>query len=310
MLALDATATAIARVDRRQRPPRRRRPLPGTIEAVLECAANLACVGAEPLGLTNCLNFGNPEKPHIAWQLTESVSGLGDACRALDMPVVGGNVSLYNEGADGPIYPTPVVGMVGELPDPRARRPARLRRRGRRRSRWSGRSSRSSAARELAKLRGEPLAGPAGSTRAPSARCTRPSATRCARGQSPSAHDIAEGGLATALAECCLAGALGARVDELPGGDVDAVRRGAGRLRRHGRARGARAALLDAVVSARSAAMRWRSAATSWPLDDLRRRTARWGRCSRETSLSGPAGGVATLAALAGTRSPREQAAP
>ena len=93
-------------------------PYTGTVEAVLECAANLACVGAEPLGLTNCLNFGNPEKPHIAWQLKESVRGLGDACRALGIPVVGGNVSLYNEGTEGPIYPTPVVGMVGLLPDP------------------------------------------------------------------------------------------------------------------------------------------------------------------------------------------------
>ena len=84
---------------------------------MLECSANLACVGAEPLGLTNCLNFGNPEKPHIAWQLTRAVAGLGDACRALGVPVVGGNVSLYNEGGGGPIFPTPVVGMVGELPD-------------------------------------------------------------------------------------------------------------------------------------------------------------------------------------------------
>ena len=66
---------------------------------MLECAANLACVGAEPLGTTNNLNFGNPEKPHIAWQLTESVAGLGEACRALRAPIVGGNVSLYNEGA-------------------------------------------------------------------------------------------------------------------------------------------------------------------------------------------------------------------
>ena len=94
--------------------------------------ANLACVGAEPLGLTNCLNFGNPEKPHIAWQLTRAVAGLGDACRALGIPVVGGNVSLYNEGGEGPIYPTPVVGLVGELPD--AARAGRLgfARRGRR----------------------------------------------------------------------------------------------------------------------------------------------------------------------------------
>ena len=98
-------------------------PYRGTIEAVLECAQNLACVGAEPLGLTNCLNFGNPEKPHVAWQLDRSVQGLADACAALGVPVVGGNVSLYNETEAGPIYPTPVVGMVGELPDPaRARR--------------------------------------------------------------------------------------------------------------------------------------------------------------------------------------------
>ena len=93
-------------------------PYTGAAEAVLECARNLACVGAEPLGLTNCLNFGNPEKPHIAWQLTRAVEGLRDACLALGVPVVGGNVSLYNEGGDGPIYPSPIVGMVGKLPDP------------------------------------------------------------------------------------------------------------------------------------------------------------------------------------------------
>ena len=92
-------------------------PYAGTIEAVLECAQNLACVGAEPLGLTNCLNFGNPEKPNVAWQLDRAVLGLADACLALRVPVVGGNVSLYNETEHGPIYPTPVVGMVGELPD-------------------------------------------------------------------------------------------------------------------------------------------------------------------------------------------------
>jgi phosphoribosylformylglycinamidine synthase subunit PurL len=92
-------------------------PYVGAAEAVCECAANLACVGAAPLGLTNCLNFGNPEKPHVAWQLTRAVEGMGAACRALGVPVVGGNVSLYNEGPEGPIYPTPVVGMVGELPD-------------------------------------------------------------------------------------------------------------------------------------------------------------------------------------------------
>src|SRR3984885_2627161 len=93
-------------------------PHAGTIEAVLECTQNLACVGAEPLGLTNCLNFGNPEKPVPAWQLDRAISGLASVCEELGVPVVGGNVSLYNEGPDGPIYPTPVVAMVGELPDP------------------------------------------------------------------------------------------------------------------------------------------------------------------------------------------------
>ena len=102
-------------------------PYAGTIEAVLECAQNLACVGAEPLGLTNCLNFGNPEKPHVAWQLDRSTQGLADACEALGVPVVGGNVSLYNETERGPIYPTPVVGMVGELPDPERSGSAALR---------------------------------------------------------------------------------------------------------------------------------------------------------------------------------------
>ena len=80
-------------------------PYRGAVEAVLECSANLACVGAEPLGLTNCLNFGNPEKPHIAWQLTRAIAGLGDACRAFGIPVVGGNVSLYNEGGERPDLP-------------------------------------------------------------------------------------------------------------------------------------------------------------------------------------------------------------
>jgi phosphoribosylformylglycinamidine synthase II len=133
-------------------------PRAGAIEAVYECAANLACVGAEPLGLTNCLNFGNPEKPHVAWQLTEAVEGIAQACEALGVPVVGGNVSLYNEAPSGPIYPTPVIGMVGRLPDPA--------RAGRLGFAVEGDAIAvvgvfypSPAGSERAKLRGEPLAG-------------------------------------------------------------------------------------------------------------------------------------------------------
>ena len=80
-------------------------PYHGTIEAVLECAQNLACVGAEPLGLTNCLNFGNPEKPHIAWQLDRSTQALADACNGLGVPVVGGNVSPLQRGRGRPDLP-------------------------------------------------------------------------------------------------------------------------------------------------------------------------------------------------------------
>ncbi|HEV3047711.1 MAG TPA: phosphoribosylformylglycinamidine synthase subunit PurL [Solirubrobacteraceae bacterium] len=188
-------------------------PARGTIAAVLECAANLACVGAEPLGTTNNLNFGNPEKPHIAWQLTEAVRGLGEACRALQAPIVGGNVSLYNEGATGPIYPTPVIGMVGRLPD--ARRAGRLGfARAGDRIALAGPFSPTLPAGELAKLLGWEL--PDGLPELDlAAVAAAQAAVRGAvrEGLLASAHDIAEGGLAVALAECCLAGGLGARVE-------------------------------------------------------------------------------------------------
>jgi phosphoribosylformylglycinamidine synthase len=187
-------------------------PYRGTLAAALECAANLACTGAEPLGTTNNLNFGNPEKPHIAWQLSESVRALGDACRALGAPIVGGNVSLYNEGAEGPIYPTPVIGMVGRLPD--AARSGRLG--------FAadgdeialvGAFVPSLAASELAKLRGEPLPDGLPAIDLEEVVAVQAAVREAVRdGSLASAHDIAEGGLAVALAECCAAGGRGARV--------------------------------------------------------------------------------------------------
>lgn len=92
-------------------------PYQGGMMAVAEAALNLACVGAKPLAFTNCLNFGNPEKPEIYWQLKEAIKGMAEAARILDTPVVSGNVSLYNESALRAVYPTPVVGMVGVLSD-------------------------------------------------------------------------------------------------------------------------------------------------------------------------------------------------
>ena len=88
-------------------------PRVGGALAVLEAARNVACTGARPMALVNCLNFGNPEHPEVMWQFAETVDGMADACRALDLPVIGGNVSFYNESGGEDIHPTPVVGVVG-----------------------------------------------------------------------------------------------------------------------------------------------------------------------------------------------------
>jgi phosphoribosylformylglycinamidine synthase II len=186
-------------------------PYAGTVEAVLECAQNLACVGAEPLGLTNCLNFGNPEKPTVAWQLDRSVQGLADACEALGVPVVGGNVSLYNETDEGPIYPTPVVGMVGELPDPV--RAGGLGLADGDAIAVCGPFAPSMAGSELAKQRGELGLG------LPMLPIERVQAAvefvrdAVRDGGVSAAHDVSDGGLACALAECAIAGGVGAAVD-------------------------------------------------------------------------------------------------
>jgi phosphoribosylformylglycinamidine synthase len=192
-------------------------PRHGAAEAVYECAANLACVGAEPLGLTNCLNFGNPEKPHVAWQLVEAVAGLADACEALGVPVVGGNVSLYNEAPSGPIFPTPIVGIAGKLPH--AARAGQLG--------FAaegdlialiGPFAPSLNGSELAKLQGQAPAGPLPELQPGAIRVAHEQvASRVRAGLLASAHDIAEGGIAVAVAECCLAGGIGATI-ELPRG--------------------------------------------------------------------------------------------
>jgi len=89
----------------------------GAMHAVAEAARNVACVGARPLAATNCLNFGNPEKPEIMWQFSQVIDGLSEACRALGVPITGGNVSFYNETLGRGIYPTPTVGVLGLLDD-------------------------------------------------------------------------------------------------------------------------------------------------------------------------------------------------
>jgi phosphoribosylformylglycinamidine synthase len=188
-------------------------PRAGAAEVVYECAANLACVGAEPLGVTNCLNFGNPEKPHVAWQLSEAVDGLAQACRDLNVPVVGGNVSLYNESPDGPILPTPVIGMVGKLPDAR-------------RAGWLGFGNSGDRialvgnfnptrdGSEIAKLHGSAPAGALPDKDVSAIRATHERVREAIRSREfTTAHDIAEGGILVAIAECCIATGLGAIIN-------------------------------------------------------------------------------------------------
>jgi phosphoribosylformylglycinamidine synthase len=189
-------------------------PRNGTVAAALECAQNLACVGAEPLGVTNCLNFGNPEKPTVAWQLSESVAGLGDACRALDLPVVGGNVSLYNETPSGPIYPTPVIGMVGELPDPAScgGRP------------WNGGDvialvgpfDPSLAGSELEKQRGELGPGLPDVDPVPVREAIELIRDTVRSGTITCVKDVSDGGIATTLAELVIGSGIGCRAHLVP----------------------------------------------------------------------------------------------
>jgi phosphoribosylformylglycinamidine synthase len=190
-------------------------PYVGAAEAVAECAANLACVGAEPLGLTTCLNFGTPEKRHVAWRLTRAVGGLAAACRAFGVPVVGGNVSLYNEGPEGPIYPTPVVGMVGELPDAARAgglafgQPGDM-------VALVGPFAPSLLGSELARLEGtvEGRLEPFDLKKVREALELVRDAVRS--GALTGAHDVSDGGLACAVVECAIAGEVGAQLDLEP----------------------------------------------------------------------------------------------
>ena len=175
--------------------------------AVAEAARNLSCVGAEPIGLTDCLNFGNPERPEVMWEFVEVVEGMAEACRRLGVPVVSGNVSFYNETRGGNIHPTPTVGMVGLLENAAGSCPAAFQREG-----------------DLAVLLGPPGGDPPDSGLGGSAYLWH--VARLRRGPCPkvdldreaalhtlcrsavsegvlsSCHDVSDGGLAVALAEC------------------------------------------------------------------------------------------------------------
>ena len=195
-------------------------PFAGARLAVAEAARNVACSGAVPIGATNCLNFGNPEKPEVMGQLVKAIQGMGEACRTLDIPITGGNVSLYNETDGRAIYPTPVMGVVGLLEDA----DTVLRR-------WFveegdlvyllGTTGEDLGGSELLKVVHGKIAGrPPRLDLDAEKRLHALLAEGAARGILRSAHDASEGGLAVTLAECAFRGeepGLGGRFD-LPGG--------------------------------------------------------------------------------------------
>jgi phosphoribosylformylglycinamidine synthase len=196
-------------------------PFLGGAHAVAESARNVAAAGAKPLAITNCLNFGNPEREEVMWSFAEAVRGMGHACRALNTPVTGGNVSFYNESADSAILPTPIVGMLGLIEDYRlALRPA-------------------FGPGQVVYLLGETFAELGGSEYAevvlgkisgrPPAldleaegRLHRLLYDLSARDIAASAHDCSDGGLAVTLAECAIAGDTGFAISP-PGGLPDHV---------------------------------------------------------------------------------------
>ena len=190
-------------------------PIEGARLAVAEAARNLACSGAAPLGVTDCLNFGNPEKPEVMWQFIRSIEGIAEACRAFGTPVVGGNVSFYNETEGKGIHPTPTIGMVGLLEDVRSALTQWFRREGDLVF-LMGEAEPSIAASEyLAVLHGREAGRPAAVNLAREKALHE--AVRAARngGLIGSAHDCAEGGLAFALLECCITGPEGATGAEI-----------------------------------------------------------------------------------------------
>jgi len=194
-------------------------PYEGGKAAVAEAARNLAVTGARPLGITDCLNFGNPEKPEVFYQFREACRGIGDACRALDAPVTGGNVSFYNESPSGAVLPTPVVGMVGVLADAAARVPAAFQRPGDAILLLGRPRGELGASQYLSLLTGEVFGAPP-RVDLPAVRALVDCLVECARsGLLASAHDVSEGGLAVALAESAALALLGADVSLEPAGD-------------------------------------------------------------------------------------------
>jgi phosphoribosylformylglycinamidine synthase subunit PurL len=202
-------------------------PRVGGMIAVAEAGRNVACTGAAPVAITNCLNFGNPYKPGVYWQFTEAVAGISEACRLLGTPVTGGNVSFYNESPTTSVFPTPVIGMLGVLEDVRKAKTAFFKRAGDRIYLLGTCRGHIGGSEYLAVVHGM-VAGDAPPIDLDEERRLQALLVSLVSDDAiSSAHDCSEGGIAVALAECCIlhrSKQFGARV-KLPWGSMrrDAV---------------------------------------------------------------------------------------
>jgi phosphoribosylformylglycinamidine synthase len=173
--------------------------------AVAEAARNVACVGARPMAITNCLNFGNPRRPEVYFQLSEAIAGMGEACTALSTPVTGGNVSLYNESPGRAVYPTPVIGMVGVLSDVAHATRSTFKAEGESIVMFGRFTNELGGSEYLARIH-DVVAGAAPKCDLEAERAAIDALIECIEaGLVSSAHDCSDGGFAVALAECCVA---------------------------------------------------------------------------------------------------------
>ncbi|HKY97719.1 MAG TPA: phosphoribosylformylglycinamidine synthase subunit PurL [Gemmatimonadaceae bacterium] len=191
-------------------------PLNGGRIAVAEAARNVACTGARPKAITNCLNFGNPRKPSVYFQLREAIKGMGEACTALSTPVTGGNVSLYNESPLGAVYPTPVIGMVGLLESIDNVTRSTFAADGDTILLIGDTRDELGGSEYLARIHDLVAGAPPVCDLAAEAKAINALLESIDAGAVSSAHDVSDGGIAVALAECCIA-----NVDTQHGADVD-----------------------------------------------------------------------------------------
>jgi phosphoribosylformylglycinamidine synthase len=191
-------------------------PRTGGRAAVCEAARNVACTGARPMAITNNLNFGNPKRPEVYFQLREAIAGMGEACTALDTPVTGGNVSLYNENPHGAIHPTPTIGMVGVVASLAHVTPSAFQRAGDAIVLLGEPTGELGASEYLLAIHGLTIGAPPACDPAAERRLVEAILAAIRAGVVRSAHDCSDGGLAVALAECAML-----HPERLLGFDVD-----------------------------------------------------------------------------------------